>query len=72
LSTRVLNLSPSSYLSSAVISLNMNDHITKEHAPKILRELFKLLQSFLEANPHNSYTPQMRMVMFAAQSMMNM
>lgn len=50
----------------------MTDHITKEHAPKILRELFNTLQTFLETHPHNPYTPQMRMVMFAAQSMMNM
>lgn len=51
------------------MALNMSDPITKEHAPKILRELLNTFQSYLAAHPGSPYSTNMKMMMFAAQSM---
>lgn len=61
-----------SYLNDAVLALNMNDPITKEHAPKILRELLNTVQSYVQSHPNSPYNSNMRMMMMAAQSMINM
>lgn len=59
-------------MNEAVTSLNMADSISKEHAPKILRELNNTFQAYLNANPNNPFTSNMKILMIAAQSMMRM
>lgn len=49
-----LNCPPFSYLKEAAVALDKNDPITKEHAPKILRELNNTFQTDLASNPNNS------------------
>lgn len=41
-----LNFPPFSYLKEAAVALDKNDPITKEHAPKILRELNNIMKMF--------------------------
>ncbi|CRK91082.1 CLUMA_CG004770, isoform A [Clunio marinus] len=56
------------YLSDAVLALNIYDVITKEHAPKILRELNNTLNAFTAANPKYAFNSNLRMITFAAES----
>ncbi|XP_055296288.1 enhancer of mRNA-decapping protein 4 homolog isoform X3 [Sitodiplosis mosellana] len=55
------------YLSDAIINLNMRDPITKEHAPKVLKELLLNCQNFVSANPHSSLSTGVRMLIMAVQ-----
>lgn len=53
------------YLSDAIVSLNFSDPITKEHAPKVLRELTQNCQSYLSANPSSPLGTSIKMLMIA-------
>lgn len=53
------------YLSDAIINLNMRDPITKEHAPKVLRELLLNCQNFLANNPQSTLSTGVRMLIMA-------
>lgn len=55
------------YLSDAIINLNMRDSITKEHAPKVLKELLLNCQNYVSANPHSSLSSGVRMLIMAVQ-----
>lgn len=59
-------------MNDAVLALDMSDPIIKEHAPKILRELLNTFQSYLAAHPNSPYNTNMKMMMYAAQSMISM
>jgi enhancer of mRNA-decapping protein 4 len=50
----------------------MNDPITKEHAPKILRELYNTFQNYISTHPNNQLNSSMKMIMLAAQSIASM
>ena len=68
----LINLHIFSYLNEALINLNMSDPITREHAPKILRELYNTFQTFIATHPANQLNSSMKMIMLAAQSISNM
>lgn len=55
------------YLSDAIINLNMRDPITKEHAPKVLKELLLNCQNFVSANAHSPLSSSVRMLIMAVQ-----
>lgn len=55
------------YLSDAIINLNMRDPITKEHAPKVLRELLLNCQNFLATNAQSPLSTGVRMLIMAVQ-----
>lgn len=55
------------YLSDAIINLNLRDPITKEHAPKVLKELLLNCQNYVSANPHGSLSSGVRMLIMAVQ-----
>lgn len=55
------------YLSDAIINMNMRDPITKEHAPKVLKELLGNCQNYVQNNPHNSLSSGVRMLIMAVQ-----
>lgn len=55
------------YLTDAIINLDMQDPITKEHAPKVLRELLMNCQNFLVATPQSSLSTGVRMLIMAVQ-----
>lgn len=55
------------YLSDAIINLNMRDPITKEHAPKVLKELLLNCQNYLSANPTSPLSTGVRMLIMAVQ-----
>lgn len=57
------------YLSDGIFNLNHNDPITKEHAPKVMRELYRKCQCFLSANPKSALCSNVRMIMMAVQGM---
>lgn len=61
-----------SYLNDAVLALNMSDPLTKEHAPKILSELLNTFKAYMDANAGSPYSTNMRMMMYAAQTMISM
>lgn len=50
----------------------MNDPITREHAPKILRELCNTFQNFIATHPANQLNSSMKMIMYYVQSISNM
>lgn len=47
------------------------DSITREHAPKVLQELFRNCQIFLVNNPKNQQCSNVRMLMKAVQTYMD-
>lgn len=51
------------------MSLNENNPIIKEHAPKILKELYSTLNTFRQVNPNSSLAANLKMVMFVVQQM---
>lgn len=57
------------YLSEAILNLNMRDATTKEHAPKVLRELSEHCQAYTVANPGSQYNSGIRMLMMAVQGL---
>lgn len=57
------------YLTDSIINLNMRDPITKEHAPKVLKELSTNCQNYVQANPHASLSSMIRMLIMAVQSL---
>lgn len=57
------------YLTESIISLRWNDQITKEHAPKVLRELTQNCQNFLAANPTSSLATGLRMLLMGIQAL---
>lgn len=57
------------YLSDSIVSLNFRDPITKEHAPKVMKELNQNCQNFLTANPTNALITNIKMLMIAIQGL---
>lgn len=55
------------YLSDAIVSLDVHDATTKEHAPKITRELYQHCQNFIATNPHSPLVGGVKMLMMAVQ-----
>lgn len=55
------------YLSDAIINLNMRDAITKEHAPKVLKELMANCQNYVAANAQSPLSTGVRMLIMAIQ-----
>ncbi|XP_031617309.1 enhancer of mRNA-decapping protein 4 homolog isoform X2 [Contarinia nasturtii] len=55
------------YLSDAIINLNMRDQITKEHSPKVLKDLLSNCQIYLSANPHSPLSSNVRVLIMAVQ-----
>lgn len=55
------------YLSDAIVSLDIHDATTREHAPKITRELYQHCQNFISANPHSPLVGGVKMLMMAVQ-----
>ncbi|XP_037912102.1 enhancer of mRNA-decapping protein 4 homolog isoform X3 [Hermetia illucens] len=57
------------YLSDAICNLTHNDPITKEHAPRVLRELYKNCQNFLANYPKSTLSTGVKMAMMAITGM---
>lgn len=57
------------YLADSIISLNMSDSTTKEHAPKVLRDLYHHSQKFAASNPSSPHMSGVRMLMMAVQGL---
>lgn len=53
------------------MALKANDPIIREHAPKILKELYTTLNTFRQENPNSSLSVNTNMVMFVAQQMVH-
>ncbi|KAL9922946.1 enhancer of mRNA-decapping protein 4 homolog isoform X1 [Glossina fuscipes] len=56
------------YLAEALLAINAHDPITREHAPKVLQELFRNCQMFLINYPKSSQCSNVRMLMKAVQA----
>jgi len=56
------------YLKDAVMNLDSNHHVTKEHMGKILESLCHKLKSHMTSNPGDPYLREMRIVHMMAQS----
>ncbi|XP_054082484.1 enhancer of mRNA-decapping protein 4 homolog isoform X3 [Zeugodacus cucurbitae] len=59
------------YLADALLAINPMDSITREHAPKVLQELFRNCQIFLVNSPKNQQCSNVRMLMKAVQTYMD-
>lgn len=57
------------YLADAILNLNLLDSTTKEHAPKVMRELMQHCQNYTIANPNSAHCSGLRMVMMATQGL---
>ncbi|XP_021701680.1 enhancer of mRNA-decapping protein 4 homolog isoform X1 [Aedes aegypti] len=57
------------YLSDSIVSLNFSDPITKEHAPKVMRELTQNCQTYLSSNPGHPLATSIKMLMIAIQGL---
>ncbi|EDS45230.1 conserved hypothetical protein [Culex quinquefasciatus] len=57
------------YLTESIINLRWTDPITKEHAPKVMRELTQNCQNFLAANPTSSLATGLRMLLMGIQAL---
>ncbi|KAJ6649871.1 Enhancer of mRNA-decapping protein 4 like [Pseudolycoriella hygida] len=55
------------YLSDAIVSLDMHDATTREHAPQITRELYQHCQNFIASNPQSPLIGGIKMLMMAVQ-----
>ncbi|XP_041776245.1 enhancer of mRNA-decapping protein 4 homolog isoform X3 [Anopheles merus] len=55
------------YLSDAIVNLDFQDPITKEHSPKVIMELISNCQKFMAANPQNPLCTSLKMLVIAAQ-----
>ncbi|KAH8335925.1 hypothetical protein KR074_007164 [Drosophila pseudoananassae] len=53
------------YLNEALLAINMADPITREHAPKVLSELYRNCQMFIKNCPKNSQFSNVRLLMKA-------
>lgn len=60
---------PHRYLSDSIVSLNFSDPITKEHAPKVMRELTQNCQTYLSSNPGHPLATSIKMLMIAIQGL---
>ncbi|EDW71758.2 uncharacterized protein Dwil_GK22271, partial [Drosophila willistoni] len=54
-----------SYLNEAILAINMSDPITREHAPKVLSELYRSCQHFIKNSPKNTQCSNVRLLMKA-------
>ncbi|XP_035905258.1 enhancer of mRNA-decapping protein 4 homolog isoform X3 [Anopheles stephensi] len=57
------------YLSDAIVSLDPQDPVTKEHSPKVMLELINNCQKFMTDNPSNPLCTSLKMLVIAAQYM---
>ncbi|KAH8334125.1 hypothetical protein KR059_006900 [Drosophila kikkawai] len=53
------------YLNEALLAINMADPITREHAPKVLSELYRNCQQFIKNCPKSSQFSNVRLLMKA-------
>ncbi|XP_017110298.1 enhancer of mRNA-decapping protein 4 homolog [Drosophila elegans] len=53
------------YLNEALLAINMADPITREHAPKVLSDLYRNCQQFIKNSPKNSQFSNVRLLMKA-------
>lgn len=63
----VLNFS---YLGEAVMYLDSENPLTKEHMPIVLKELQRQLSTFLTHNPTNQTARQLRLLLLATESLL--
>lgn len=54
------------YLSEAILSLDFRDPITKDHGPKILKEVCEKCQQFLSNQPSSNLASNVKMILMAA------
>ncbi|XP_017495092.1 PREDICTED: enhancer of mRNA-decapping protein 4 homolog, partial [Rhagoletis zephyria] len=59
------------YLADALLAINPTDPITREHAPKVLQELFRNCQMFLVNHSKSPQCSNVRMLMKAVQAYMD-
>ncbi|XP_055378582.1 enhancer of mRNA-decapping protein 4 homolog [Condylostylus longicornis] len=57
------------YLAEAILNLNLSDPITKEHAPKVMKELYRNCQNYLSTNSKSPLCSNVRMIMMAVLGM---
>lgn len=51
-----------SYLNEALLAINMSDPITREHAPKVLSELYRNCQLFIKNCPKSPQCSNVRLL----------
>lgn len=57
------------YLSESILNLNFRDPITKEHAPKVMKEIYQKCHEFLANHPTSSLCSGVKMLIMAVQGM---
>lgn len=58
------------YLAGAIYNLNERDSITKEHSPKVMKELQINCQNYLQAHPNSPLVGEIGILMMAAEGLL--
>jgi hypothetical protein len=59
------------YIEEAVMNLDLNNLLTREHTPGVIGQLIVKLQQFIQANPNDKINKQLRMLIMASQSLLS-
>lgn len=59
------------YLSAAIFNLNERDSITKEHSPKVMKELQVNCQNYIQANPNSPLSTEVGVLVMAAEGVIS-
>lgn len=58
------------YLANAIYNLNDRDSITKEHSPKVMRELLINCEAYISAHPNTVLGSELGILMMAAEGLL--
>lgn len=59
------------YLAAAIFNLNERDSITKEHSPKVMKELQINCQNFIQTNPNSPLNTEVGVLIMAAEGVIS-
>ncbi|XP_054281595.1 enhancer of mRNA-decapping protein 4 [Macrosteles quadrilineatus] len=59
------------YLEEALMNLDINNSVTREHLPAVLSNLQRQLQLYISSNPNNRITRSLKLLMMASQSLLS-
>ncbi|KAJ8960755.1 hypothetical protein NQ318_020048 [Aromia moschata] len=60
-----------SYIRAAFLALSLDHHTTKHFIPKVLKELIKQLNGYVQSNPPLKHLTEARLIKMAVESMLN-
>jgi enhancer of mRNA-decapping protein 4 len=59
------------YLEEAIVNLDLNNPLTREHTPAVMGQLISKLQLYIQSHPNDKMVKNMKMLLMASQSLTN-